>query len=235
MKTKVLYFLIICSINILLGNELTFKEQNFFIKNGYISRSAYTHFDDSCLKDEFQNEVYFAAYELSKINNCKKIYDIGCGSGYKLLKYFSIYETIGYEIQPTLDFLIRTYPYRNWKLSDFNQNPELPDSDIIICADVIEHLVNPDALLNWIAKFDFKYLVISTPDRDLLTHLWTDYIYGPQSQSGPPVNIAHIREWSFQEFATYIIKYFDIVNHFHTEKEFWGQVIIAKKKQNIGR
>ena len=181
MKGKILIcFFVTCLAN-LVANELTFKDQNFFIKRDYISRNAYTHFDDSPLKDEFQDEIYFAAYELRKKFNYKRIYDIGCGSGYKLLKYFDNYETIGFEILPTLNFLRNTYPYRTWQLSDFNQKPQSPDADVIICADVIEHLVDPDALLNWIAQFNFEYLVISTPDRNLLTNIWKDDFYGPQT------------------------------------------------------
>jgi SAM-dependent methyltransferase len=207
-----------------------FIDKNFFIKKEYIARNCYTHFDDSGLKDEYQNDVYATAYELASKNQYRNIADVGCGSGYKLLKYFGHCNIVGFEIQPTLNFLRHTYPFYAWFLSDFSCQPIYNNFDIIICADVIEHIVNPDELLNWINEFDFKYFVISTPDRDQLIHVWTDNVYGPQTQSGPPVNIAHVREWSFNEFEKYIGQYFEIVDHFHCQNEFYGQIIVATKK-----
>lgn len=208
----------------------SYKDQNYFIKKGYIARRHYTHFDDSSLKDEFQDEVYFAAYELTNKHHYKTIGDVGCGSGYKLLKYFGALNTTGFEIQPTLNFLQTTYPHREWRISDFSTKPAGSDFDVMICSDVIEHIEDPDQLLSWINQFNFRYLVISTPDRDELIHVWTDNFYGPQSQVGPPVNIAHIREWNFEEFEKYVSQYFNIVKHFHCKREFYGQVIIATKK-----
>ncbi len=232
MKTIPLVFLALAlQTSLAIADTLCFKDDNFFIKKSYISRDAYTHFDDSDLKDEFQDEIYRAAYELAQKKGLHKIGDIGCGSGYKLLKYFDDRDTVGFEIFPTLDFLRRTYRDRRWELSDFETKPKIDTFDLLICSDVIEHLVNPDDLLNWIQQLNFKYLVISTPDRDLLTAIWPDDVYGPQSQSGPPVNIAHVREWSFAEFGAYIGRYFDVINHFHPENEFHGQIVIAVPKK----
>lgn len=228
MKIWIFFSILVGSFALAEGKP--FKEQNFFIKEGYISRKTYTHFDDCSLKDEFQDEVYFAAWKLAGETHCRNIADVGCGSGYKLLKYFSDCETTGFEIQPTLAFLQKTYPHRIWGLSDFGQKPIQASFDLVVCSDVIEHIVDPDALLNWISQLDFQYLVISTPDRDRLTCVWTDPIYGAQSQLGPPVNIAHVREWNFREFEKYISQYFDVVTHFHPEKEFYGQIIVAVKK-----
>jgi len=228
---KVIFLTCILFANFTLVFAANYKDQNYFIKKGYIARQHYTHFDDSALKDEFQDEVYFAACVLSNIHQYKTIGDVGCGSGYKLLKYFKECNTIGFEIQPTLDFLQKAYPYREWCISDFSTKPARQECELIICSDVIEHVEDPDQLLSWIDQFNFQYLVISTPDRDRLIHVWTDSCYGPQSQSGPPVNITHIREWNFKEFEKYVSQYFDIVDHFHCTREFYGQVVVACKKR----
>jgi SAM-dependent methyltransferase len=230
MRTISIFFCLI--VVLLTATEKKFSHDNYFIKEGYISRDSYNHFDDTILKDEYQNEVYFAAYELAKEHQVERIADIGCGSGYKLLKYFGDLETTGFEIEPTLSILRQMYPFNQWSLSDFSRQLKGPGAhyDMIICSDVIEHVVNPDDLLNWINnQFVFDYLVISTPDRDELVHVWKDPLYQPQTQSGPPVNWAHVREWSFSEFEKYISQYFEIVSHFHCKGEFYDQVIIAKK------
>ena len=80
-------------------------------------------------------------------------------------------------------------------------------SELVVCCDVIEHLVNPDLLLTYIKdRMDVNGIaVISTPERDRLR--------GKGSNSSP--NKYHIREWNFKEFAQYLEnRDFEIINHF---------------------
>jgi trans-aconitate methyltransferase len=210
------------------SEELSFGVNNYFIKEKYISRTEYCHYDDRGDTGTCQEEVYLLAHRIISENNFSKIVDVGCGSAFKLMKYFGGIETVGYEIEPTLQYLKDQYPKRSWKLSDLQRLPNDENIDVVICADVIEHLVNPDQLLNFINRFDFKYLVISTPDRNHLLK----FQGSRQSQTGPPVNLAHIREWSYEEFEAYVSQYFNIVSHINTKKEYWGQVIVATKKSN---
>ena len=204
--------------------DLSFRDQNYFIKKDYISRTEYKPLNDTHSTDEYQDEVYAAAFNITSQEVCQVIADVGCGSGFKLLKYFKNFKTIGFEIDPNISFLKATYPERQWYFSDFSMRDDLAQLDIVICADVVEHLIDPDQLLNWIRKLNFKYLVISTPDRDKLPPVQGRYPHGP------PWNPHHIREWNFAEFEKYISQYFDIVDHFHTKREWWGQTIIATKK-----
>lgn len=217
---------IVITSYIIVAEDLSFKHAHYFIKPDYMARIRYHHHDDRLLTDTYQDEVYQAAHNLMKDHTLSDIADIGCGSGYKLMKYFASCNTTGYEIDPTLTYLKQKYPNRVWQESSLNSYPQNQIVDLIICADVIEHLLKPDELLNFINRFSFKFLVISTPDRDNLLEVQHSY----QSQTGPPVNLAHVREWSFAEFRTYISQYFDVIEHFHTQKEWWGQVIIAVKK-----
>lgn len=210
----------------ILPERLDFRQKNFFLKENYISRDHYQHFDDRGSKDECQNEVYQLAHTLALETACYLVGDVGCGSGFKLMKFFIEYQTIGFEIEPTLTFLHDIYPHRQWLCSDFQIIPPSRHFDILICADVIEHLENPDDLLNWINTCQFNYFVISTPDRDFLEKMQkSDFRI-----NGPPVNGTHLREWNFEEFETYLSQFFKILKHVHTEKEYWGQVIIAQKK-----
>lgn len=206
--------------------QLSFKDHNYFIKEGYKSRNRYHHHDDRGLTDGSQREVYERAKALFDDQKFSSVADIGCGSAYKLMKHFSEAQTCGYEIEPTLSYLKEIYPDRTWMYSDLSKEPSEKDVDLIICSDVIEHLVDPDQLLNFINRFDFNYLVISTPDRDKLITVQSN----PRSQVGPPINPAHIREWSFSELRNYISEYFEIVEHGHTKNEYWCQYIIARKK-----
>lgn len=219
-------FIFLCSIGVIHSEEPSFKNQNFFIKDGYISRNFYHHHDDRGFTDGSQREVYELALEIAQAHDLFSVVDIGCGSGYKLMKYFDSFDTTGYEIEPTLSYLKEKYPHRKWINSQLTKTSNSSSVDLIICSDVVEHLVNPDQLLQYIDRFDFRYLVISTPDRDLLLEVQKD----PQSQTGPPVNSAHVREWNFEEFEQYISQYFTVIFHEHSKDEFWGQVIVAVKK-----
>jgi|SRR5579863_755254 len=227
-RQVIVMILFLCSATADSQARLSFKHNNYFIKQGYLCRSAYVpdnHAHNGI--DEAQGEVYQEALNIARACNAQIIGDIGCGSAYKLLKYFGSYYTIGFEVDPNFAYLKTQYPEKRWIYGDFNVTAELPFFDVIICADVIEHLVDPDELLNWIQDLDFNYLVISTPDRDKLCL----YQVPPeQSQSGPPINPHHIREWSFAEFETYIGQFFKIEKHFHNNVEWMAQVIVATKK-----
>lgn len=189
----------------------------YYIKQDYTHRDSITYFDDTKNTDEWQNEVYAHALDIYKKNKLTSVVDIGTGSGFKLIKYFNDAETLGIDVPETLDWLKKTYPSKKWS-SKFES---VLGYDLLISSDVIEHIENPDNLLDLIEQFDPKYIVLSTPDRGLLPE---------QSQCGPPINPTHVREWSFEEFEEYIGNTFDILEHFISNKTQATQVIVAKPR-----
>lgn len=197
--------------------------KKYCIKDSYQARAQYHHYDDSALEDEWQLEVYLHALGLMKKHNLNSIVDIGCGSAYKLITYLGEYETIGLELPMNVEKLKIKYPERTWMLSDFTINPDI-DTDVIVCSDVIEHLVDPDKLLDYIKGIKYKYLVLSTPDRDL--------VYSPSAKgySGPPANEAHVREWNYNEFGNYIAKHFNVIDQRVTNLGQFTQMIICQPK-----
>ena len=202
--------------------------KTYNIKEGYISRSSYHHFDDTPMKDEYQDKVYETAHTLCEKNNLNNILDIGCGSGYKLIKYFKKYNFTGTELEPTLSWLKKKYPDNQWLDGDFTKTLGKP-YDVIICADVIEHLLDPNQLLVFLKKINFKYAVISTPERDAIQK----YQRG-KTWMGPPNNPAHIREWSFGEFKNYLSNSFILEDHFMAKNKVEStslcQIAIIKNK-----
>ena len=190
-----------------------YTAQNFYMNPTYKTNPV-AYFDDTELKDEWQNEVYLYAKDIVEQNNYKTVVDFGCGSGYKLIKYFDKHNTIGIDLPPTVSVLRERYPSKVWQ-----DNLDPVDCDVLIASDVIEHMTDPNILLNFIEKCNPKEIILSTPDRNLHSEV---------VENGPPRNIHHVREWSFDEFNNYIESRFNVVNHCVTNKEQATQMIHAR-------
>jgi SAM-dependent methyltransferase len=178
--------------------------ENFFIHDGYRHRKSNSFYDDTGNKDDWQREVYEFARKAFDRQKLRLVCDLGCGSGYKLVRYFGDVPTIGIDLPPTCVYLREKYPDREWVEADFTKIPP-QDIDMVIAADVLEHVPNPDEVLSYILKLRPQKVIISTPDRNL---------FGREAHGGPPINPAHVREWSSSEFHAYISGFFEIEKHF---------------------
>jgi SAM-dependent methyltransferase len=205
------------------------KERLFRAPKRYEIRAAYVHrsepspFDDTPFRDEYQREVYVRAAELGKAGGLRTVYDIGCGSGYKLVKYLGDYDTTGFEVPRTLEYLRREYPDRRWASVSFSDR-HLPAADIVICSDVIEHIPDPDELMRLLVSVTGVWLVLSTPDRARAYPTFSPY------QLGPPSSEFHVREWSKDEFHSYVSRFVDVVEHSHPNPEHSTQMIVARTR-----
>lgn len=191
--------------------------KTYYIKENYTSRLNNRDFDDTKLTDEWQKEVYEYAKTNADENNFKTILDIGTGSGYKLIKYFNDYTTLGIDIPSTVLYLKEKYPNKAWT----DQFVPVVGYDLVICSDVIEHLPDPDLLIDLIIQCDPKLIVLSTPDRNLLYK---------HDHDGPPFNKAHVREWTMLEFYKYIDSKLDVLDHYVSNYNQSTQVIKAVLK-----
>jgi predicted O-linked N-acetylglucosamine transferase (SPINDLY family) len=198
---------------------------DFCIKDGYVSRTEYFHYDDSALTDQYQLEVYLHALGLMKKYGFETVLDIGCGSGYKLVTYLSGYLTTGLELPVNVEMLKLKYPHHSWQVAEFSETLN-NKFDVVICSDVIEHLTDPDLLLRFIQNIDFKFAILSTPERDLV------YPESNPSRNGPPKNMSHVREWNKYEFNNYVSKWFKIVDHRVCNLEQMTQMVIIKNWTN---
>jgi 2-polyprenyl-3-methyl-5-hydroxy-6-metoxy-1,4-benzoquinol methylase len=189
--------------------------KTYSIKQNYIHRLNNKYFNDTKNTDKWQREVYEFAKKIADENEFTKILDIGTGSAYKLLNNFSDRDTLGIDVEETVKWLRERYPDRNWS-SDFSSS--ILGYDLIIAADVIEHIVDPDSLLNLIENCNPKFAVLSTPDRDLLK----------SGHNGPPKNQSHVREWSMPELRDYVGSRFEVIEHFISNKKQATQTMLIK-------
>ena len=108
------------------------------------------------------------------------------------------------------------YPAREWSVVGAKRPSRR--SNLIVCADVIEHVLDLDAFICYVNEWGNKYLLFSTPDRNLVYFSLDPHRYGP------PANPSHVREWSFEEFNKYMSLHYKVLDHFISNKEQGTQV-----------
>jgi len=195
-----------------------YQPSRYAIKRGYIHRSHILPHDDRGWGEMFQKEVYQKAKALMEQHDWQSVIDVGCGSGYKLMKYLGHYKTLGIDTDPALSMAKTNYPDAKWMyVHEFDMASH--SADLILCADVIEHVEHPDELIKALFSIpDWKCIMISTPERDIKRG-WFHF--------GPPPNPAHWREWSKKELYRFVSGYHTVYFHEITNVEQATQLIIC--------
>lgn len=196
---------------------------SYFLPKLYRARLEVPHFADGNRKDEWQREVYLHARALMDQHGYHRVVDVGCGSGFKLMKYFPQEQTVGLEVEPTLSLLRARYPDRDWRSSNFSDGSSLA-TDVVICADVIEHLLDPAALLDFICSIPCRCCVLSTPAREINDRPWHRVYWGP------PANPHHVREWTVHEFRQFVATRFEVLESVIPNREQSTHMVVCRKK-----
>jgi SAM-dependent methyltransferase len=169
----------------------------------YVPRIPPDYFGDAGRADHdivHQPDVYALVAFLAERNACTHVIDVGCGMAQKLVPLAPRFRLIGMDLGPNLEYCRAHHPEHTWIEFDAEREPPpaLPASllrrSIVVCADVIEHLVNPAGLLRTLAAYveHAPAALLSTPERVL--------VRGDDDQ-GPPANPAHVREWALDELT----------------------------------
>lgn len=165
----------------------------------------------------WQPHVYDLAGYLLDTFKCNTLIDVGCGNAHKLIPYMEVCNIIGIDYGPNIQFCKDRYKGK-WIEQDLEESfyLEVPEDSIIICADVIEHLMDPDNILKSLVGKG-KVLLISTPDR---------------KGKGPPQR-AHVREWTTGELNNYLSKFFNVtwigLTKSHNKSGFFTSLAIVSK------
>ena len=196
------------------------RKSRYGIAAGYHHREQPSYFDDTKLNEQWQWEVYLAARSLMRKHALETVCDVGCGSGYKLVNLLGQFETVGIDLPETIAKVRRKYPDRQWLARSFEEL-RLPKYDLVICADVIEHVSNPDALMHFITAIADKWIIMSTPAREVFYSKKSHY------QLGPPSNAAHLREWTMKEFRSYVSRFMHVRHHQITNPQQGTQMVVG--------
>lgn len=147
----------------------------------------------------FQSHCYRALREVILTYECKSVLDFGCGHWIKLYKY--IYpvckDIVGIDLPEHID-RNGSAPFGMFIGHDLEKDVFQSDRkfDIIVASDIVEHLVNPDNLMNSVKNnlAEDCFVLFATPDRSFQRI---------GSEKGP-YNQFHVREWTEDEFCAYL-------------------------------
>lgn len=135
-----------------------------------------------------------------KQNGYKKVIDVGCGIADKLDRLVKPYakEVIGIDQESIVKYCSKRFTDMKFVVDNFEEpkGHNFENADLILSSDVIEHLEDPDMLLNYIKSIASKdsVIVISTPERDLLRGKDCTTSY----------KVEHVREWNMDELVAYL-------------------------------
>lgn len=148
----------------------------------------------------YQHYVYVWAARLARRHGCHSVLDVGCGVGTKLASILAphVADVTGIDQAAALGIARRALPHATLIDADLESPPPHLGRtfDLILCADVLEHLLDPDPVLAMIATVCHSntLIVLSTPERHRER--------GRECRSSDKPE--HVREWSAYEFRTYI-------------------------------
>jgi SAM-dependent methyltransferase len=162
----------------------------------------------------YQRAVYRRAGELTRETGAESLLDVGCGLGVKLQALHQRHprlKIVGLDTAEAVRHCRAHWDFGEWHEVDLESPPRDPSwrAEVVVCADVIEHIENPDPLVAFLkqAVLPGGRLILSTLDRLACR--------SPGALSPP--NPAHIREWSFDEFGGYLrSRGLCILDHYRT-------------------
>jgi len=170
----------------------------YHLKDGYTENPGPEYFVDSPTHDTgivYQPDVYTLAEHIAELARVDTIVDLGCGWGDKLAaihERHGDWHYVGIDFGPNIAHCTRNYPWGKWRDVSLEKRIRVPADAVIICADVIEHVANPTALLATLRHSQARAIVLSTPERD---------IQNGAEHNGPPLNPFHVREWNRAELC----------------------------------
>lgn len=148
----------------------------------------------------WQFHVYAWAARLIRERGLRSVLDVGCGVATKLARHLQpvCADTVGVD-QPSALAVARR---RGVSAALHEIDLEAPglelgrSFDLIVCADVIEHLADPDPMLEFVRRHahETTLFLVSTPERDRER--------GRECRASNKPE--HVREWARSEFVAFL-------------------------------
>jgi|SRR6185437_1384835 len=173
----------------------------FAIKPGYQENPGPVYFLDDVTSTRglvFQPDVYTLAEFLAEITG-GEIIDVGCGWGDKLAGIHERHPSwglLGIDYGDNIAHCRDAYTWGTWIDADLEEIERIDARGaIVVCSDVVEHLVDPRPLLHALRDSQATAIILSTPERD---------VQHGAHHNGPSPNLCHVREWNVAEFREFL-------------------------------
>jgi SAM-dependent methyltransferase len=174
----------------------------YFLPNAYESRLEPEYFVDEELNAVWQPDLYPEAAAVARRLGARRIVDVGCGTAAKLVELHPEFEIVGIDFGSNIAACRERYDFGTWIENDLDSSDDLGYEDVVgavlVCGDVLEHLVHPERLLRMLRSAldrGAAAVFLSTPDRELTNE---------PGNLGPPPNVAHVREWTLGELEQFL-------------------------------
>lgn len=180
--------------------------KTFCIKAGYVPRpcaqtieaSPGEYWTPTRIKTAsyYQWDVYRLAGKIIKQHGLKTVLDVGAGYPAKLPLLGDVKEITLVDQSTLAPLVARDIPHVAFVPDDLENPTKLRERkfDLVICADVLEHLMDPDPCLQFIKNSTARFAVLSTPERDVVRGV--DCMTSPKAE--------HVREWNADESRRYV-------------------------------
>lgn len=182
-----------------------------YLTRGYVQRVPPEYFVDEYDSGiTWQPDVYPEMLALARKHDRSVVIDLGCGRALKLVALCEQdpdLDIIGVDFGTNIDWCREHLPIGRWLDADLESATTLPLSaeeiarSVIVCSDVLEHLVDPRPAMRLICRLltqGAACAVLSTPARDKRAGA---------EHMGPPFNPSHVREWTQEEFHAFVASF----------------------------
>jgi SAM-dependent methyltransferase len=171
---------------------------------------SYWHEHRTGLSHAYQFDVYLRARQIALAIGAQSILDVGSGPGIKAARLLcgSIAEVVLVDQPTTAPLVAERCPSAQFVAANL-EDVSLGlgrTFDVIICADVIEHLIDPRPCLMFIRRHSAPHtrIVLSTPERDYARGVGCRACDKPE----------HVREWTGPEFVAMLADHgFQVTRH----------------------
>jgi SAM-dependent methyltransferase len=181
--------------------------EQLILPKQYARQINVIHGEDTPEDNEvWQLLVYEYAHYLQRRHQLTKILDLGCGAAHKTAAFFGAVLGEVHAVDWDTKIASQQFPTIQFRNADLDAGSIDLNSkfDLIICADVVEHMNNPFCLVETIKLHAMSetLIVISTRERS-------------HDDEGPSINPAHAQEWEYHEFGVFLHRAgFKILDHF---------------------
>ncbi len=183
-------------------------------ENGVIVGNVYDKYSSKNLVARYLfNKFLKNVIEMVKWTDCSDVHELGCGEGHLSHIISQIPNTRIRASDFSSEIVNRatqTYPSIIFQVRDIhNLDPKHDSACLIVCCEVLEHLKDPEKILNALSRISKEYVLLSVPREPMWRVMNVARGKYLKQMGNTP---GHVQHWSKSAFLKVVNKYFNIIN-----------------------